>query len=98
MTTGTFVVQNSGRLVIVFLYVSHQQIGQIVENEPLLVMIDHGVEGLAFTVAGSRIRPTGQHKKRPHRLRRKCSRAPTAETAENEPRHGGNGGLLTLAG
>jgi hypothetical protein len=30
IATGTFVVQNSGRLVVVFLGISHQQIGQIV--------------------------------------------------------------------
>src|SRR5262249_29139743 len=42
IATGTFVVQNSGRLVIVFLGISHQQIGQIVENEPLFVVIDRG--------------------------------------------------------
>src|SRR5262249_26535816 len=40
IATGTFVVQNSGRLVIVFLCISHQQIGQIVENEPLFVLVD----------------------------------------------------------
>ena len=42
VSTGTFVVQNSGWLVIVFLGISHQQIGQIVENEPLFVVIDRG--------------------------------------------------------
>jgi len=55
IATGTFVVQNSGRLVIVFLCISHQQTGQIVENEPLFVIIDrddHMVKTVASIVHG----------------------------------------------
>src|SRR5262245_16275702 len=55
IATGTFVVQNSGRLVIVFLCISHQQIGQIIENEPRFVMIDrddHVVKMVASIVHG----------------------------------------------
>src|SRR5262249_55309480 len=52
IATGTFVVQDSGRLVIVFLCISHQQIGQIVENEPLIDRGDHMVKMVASIVHG----------------------------------------------
>src|SRR5215510_3575881 len=42
IATDALVVQNSHRRVISFLCISHQQIGQIVENEPLFVIIDRG--------------------------------------------------------
>src|SRR5262249_1984530 len=42
ITTDTLVVQNNHRHVICFVCISHQQIGQIVENEPLFVIVDRG--------------------------------------------------------
>src|SRR5262245_64867163 len=42
IATDTLIVQNNHRLVISFVCISHQQIGQIVENEPLFVIIDRG--------------------------------------------------------
>src|SRR5262249_58406611 len=40
IATDTLVVQNNHRRVICFVCISHQQIGQIVENEPLFVIVD----------------------------------------------------------
>src|SRR5262245_43625004 len=42
IATDTLVVQNNRRRVICFVCISHQQIGQIVENEPLFVIVDRG--------------------------------------------------------
>src|SRR5215813_10976029 len=42
IATDTLIVQNNHRRVICFVCISHQQIGQIVENEPLFVIVDRG--------------------------------------------------------